>query len=90
MFDSTFEKKFDEALEAEWKRRDGESLKQAAKSLGYAIDELDKSADDVNEAMTPLLDTPEGDRLGAMLNDMEKMLQDLKEMQKEFEGRAEG
>ena len=61
---------------------DGETLRQAAKSLGYAIDELDGAADSVNEAVEALLDTPEGDRIASVLAEMETVLKDLKKMQK--------
>ena len=60
---------------------DGETLRQAAKHLGYAINELDEAADCVNEAAEALVDTPEGDRVASVLEEMETMLKDLKKMQ---------
>lgn len=76
--------------EQEWEAQtapevDGETLRQAAKSLNWAIEDLDKSADWVNDALTMLLDKPVGDRVGAMLNDMENLLSDLKAMKSNFE-----
>lgn len=64
---------------------DGETLRLAARSVGWAVEELDRTADFVNEAAETLVDTPEGDRLLAILNDMENMLINLKETQKRFE-----
>lgn len=72
----------------EWEKlntpTDGETLRQAAKSLGYAINELDGAADCVNEAKETLLDTPEGDRIASVLDSMESLLKELKEYQKKW------
>ena len=63
---------------------DGETLRQAAKSLGYAIDELDVVCDSVNEAAEALKDAPEGDRVRSILDDMEQVLKDLKGMKEKW------
>jgi hypothetical protein len=60
----------------------------AARSLGFAIDELDSAADSVNEAVELLVDTPEGDRLASVLEELESVLKTLKGLQKEW-GRTE-
>ena len=57
---------------------DGETLRQAAKSLGYAINELDEACDCVNEAAEALTDTAEGDKMLSILDEMEKILDELK------------
>ena len=82
----------EEAAAREWENQnmptDGETLRQAAKSLGYAIEELDVAADDVNEAAETLIDTPEGDRVASVLAEMEILLKDLKKFHEEW-GRTE-
>ena len=82
----------EEAAAREWENQnmptDGETLRQAAKSLGYAIEELDVAADDVNEAAEMLIDTPEGDRVASVLAEMEILLKDLKKFHEEW-GRTE-
>ena len=79
----------EEAAAQEWERlntpTDGETLRQAAKSLGYAINELDEAADCVNEAAETLADTPEGDRIRSILDEMETLLKDMKEQKKRWE-----
>ena len=78
----------EEAAAKEWERlnmpTDGETLRQAAKALGYAIDELDEAADCVNEAAEQLVDTPEGDRVASVLDEMEDLLKELRRFQKEW------
>ena len=64
---------------------DGETLRLAARSVRWAVEELDKAADFVNEAAETLVDTPQGDRVASILNDMETMLTNLKQLQKAFE-----
>ena len=59
---------------------DGETLRQGAKSLNYALNELDEACDCVNEAAETLKDTPEGDKVRSILDDMEAILKDVKEM----------
>ena len=82
----------EESAAREWENQnmptDGETLRQAAKSLGYAIEELDVAADDVNEAAETLIDTPEGDRVASVLAEMEILLKDLKKFHEEW-GRTE-
>lgn len=82
----------EEAAAQEWERlnmpTDGETLRMAARSLGFAIDELDSAADSVNEAVELLVDTPEGDRLASVLEELESILKMLKSLQKEW-GRTE-
>lgn len=63
---------------------DGETLRQGAKALGYAINELDGACDCVNEAAELLVDTPEGDRVSSILDDMEKLLEEMRQMQKKW------
>ena len=79
----------EEAAAQEWERlntpTDGETLRQAAKSLGYAINELDEAADCVNEAAETLTDTPEGDRIRSILDEMETLLKDMKEYKTKWE-----
>lgn len=64
---------------------DGESLRQAAKALQFAIEDLDTSADWVNEAAEILVDTPEGDKVASILEEMERILKDLKTMHDKWE-----
>lgn len=75
----------DNLWEMETMPTDGETLKLAAKSLNYAINELDGAADSVNEACESLADCPEYDRVKSILNDMEEILSDLKSMQERWE-----
>ena len=63
------------------KPTDETTLKMAAKSLNYAINELDATCDFVNEACETLVDTAEGDRIASILQDMESRLKDIREMQ---------
>lgn len=63
------------------KPTDETTLKLAAKSLFLAIEELDSSCDLVNEACEMLVDTAEGDRLSSVLQDMERTLKEIREMQ---------
>ena len=73
----------------EWEEQnmtaDGATLKLAARSMQYAVDELDKTLDLVNEAAEILVDTPEGDRVASYLNDMENTLTELRALQQSFE-----
>lgn len=79
----------EEQAAKEWERlnapTDTEMLHLAAKSLGYAIGDLDTSCDLVQEAMESLLDTPEGDRVASALTEMESILKELKELQGKWE-----
>ena len=63
---------------------DGETLRQAARSLRFVIEDLDTACDNVNEAAETLVDTPEGDRVRSILDDMEKVLEELKTMEKKW------
>ena len=78
----------EEAAAQEWERmnmrKDGETLRMAAKSLRFAIEELVRTADFVNEAAEALVDTPEGDRVASILDEMESVLITLKGYQKEW------
>ena len=67
---------------------DGAVLTLAARSLKYAVEDLDKTLDLINEAAEILVDTPEGDRVASYMNEMENMLTDLKIMQAEYERRG--
>lgn len=89
-YDTTFDLKFEQAVAAEWEKQnipeiDGETLRQAARSLNFAIEELDKACDSVNEAAETLVDTTEGDRVFSILKDMENLLADLKAMKSTYE-----
>lgn len=61
---------------------DGETIRMASKSMRFAIEELDKACDSVNEAVETLTDTPLGDQIASFLMDMESILSMMKEMQK--------
>ena len=78
----------EQAAADEWEKlntpTDGETLRQAAKSLGYAINELDEAADCVNEAVEQLTDTPEGDRVASILQTMEDILKELQDYRKKW------
>ena len=78
----------EEAAAQEWERinmrTDGETLNMAAKSLQMAIEDLDLATDEVNEAAETLVDTPEGDRVASILEEMESVLKSLKEYQAEW------
>ena len=67
---------------------DGAKLTLAARSMRYAVDELDKTLDLINEAAELLVDTPEGDRIVSYLNDGENVLAELRKLQKDFERRG--
>ena len=79
----------EEQAAKEWEKlnapTDSAMLHLAAKSLGYAIDELDTSCDSVQKAMESLLDTPEGDRVASALSELESVLKELKELQSKWE-----
>ena len=88
--ETTFERDFDKAVDALWEAQtkpviDGETLRQAAKHLETAIEDVDHACDYVNEAAGELKDTVQEDRVYAMLNDMENILADLKAMKDKFE-----
>lgn len=76
---------FESESEKQWEKlntpTDGETLRQGAKSLGYAINELDEACDCVNEAAENLNDTPEGDKVRSILDEMESILKEMKAMQ---------
>lgn len=89
-YDTTFDLKFEQAVAAEWEKQnipeiDGETLRQASRSLNFAIEELDKACDSVNEAAETLVDTTECDRVFSILKDMENLLADLKAMKSKYE-----
>lgn len=67
---------------------DGESLRLAARSIKWAVEDLDKACDSVNEAAETIVDTPEGDKVLSFLDEMEKTLKDLKALADEFQRRA--
>ena len=82
--DRMYEGESSKAWEAQNTRTDGETLRQAAKSLDYAIGELDDACDSVNEAAEALVDTPEGDRVRSILDEMEEVLKSIREMQEKW------
>ena len=90
-YDSALDREYDLALQQKWEeenapRTDGETLRQAAKSMRQAVEDLDKTLDLVNEAAEILVDTPEGDKVASYLKSMEDILSDLRKMQQDFEG----
>ena len=75
----------------EWEKNqpqnaDGDCKNRAAKSLGYAITDLDAVCDLINEAVEILLDTVEGDRVSSLLDEGERFLKELKEAKKQLKG----
>ena len=92
MTDLELDRAVEQAAANEWEKQntqtDGERLRMAARSMRFAIDELDKTLDLINEAAEALVDTPEGDRVASYLNDGENVLTDLKKLQKDFERRG--
>lgn len=70
--------------ENQCKPTDETTLKKAADSLFLAIEDLDRSCDLVNEACEWLVDTAEGDRISSVLQDMEKLLKDIRGMQSKW------
>ena len=60
----------------------------AARAMRFAVEDLDKACDEVNEAAETLVDTPDGDRISSVLAEMEKILKEIKDMQEQLEKRA--
>jgi len=90
MSDQELDRMYEAAIADEWEEQnrdsvDGETLRQAARSIRLAIEDFDTSCDLVNEASELLVDTPEGDRISSVLDDMEKILDSMKEMQRKWE-----
>ena len=88
--ETTFEREFDRAVDRLWEEQtapavDGETLRQAGRSLRLAAEDLDRSADFVNEAMETLKDTIIYDRVTSILNEMEDILSTIKAMRDNFE-----
>lgn len=84
------EREIDRAIDRLWEEQtapavDGETLRQAGRSLRLAAEDLDKSADWVNEARETLKDTIPYDRVASILNEMEDMLSTIRGMMKNFE-----
>ena len=78
---------------AEWEAQtapviDGETARQAGMLLRMTAEELDKTLDLLNEAAEALVDTPDGDRISSMLNEMEDRLSEIRAKRDEFERRA--
>ena len=63
---------------------DGETMRQAERSMRWCVEEMDKACDSANEAAELLVDTPLGDRVSSILHDMEDILCEIKRMQKAF------
>lgn len=61
---------------------------RAEQSLRWATEELDKACDSVNEAAEHYKGTAEEDKIRSFLTQMEDILSGLKELQKEYKGRA--
>lgn len=84
------EREIDRAIDRLWEEQtapavDGETLRQAGRSLRFAAEDLDKSADWVNEARETLKDTILYDRVASILNEMEDTLSTIRDMMKNFE-----
>jgi hypothetical protein len=84
------EREIDRAIDRLWEEQtapavDGETLRQAARSLRLAAEDLDTSADWVNEARETLKDTIPYDRVASILNEMEDMLSTIKTMSENYE-----
>ena len=93
MTDMELDRMVEQAAADEWEAQnapaaDGEILRLAARSMQYAVDELDKTLDLINEAAEILKDTPEGDKVASYLADGENVLAELRSLQKDFEGRG--
>lgn len=78
---------------AEWEAQtapviDGETARQAGMLLRMTAEELDKTLDLLNEAAEALVDTPDGDRISSMLNEMEDRLSEIRAKRDEMERRA--
>ena len=75
----------------EWEKNqpqnaDGDCKNRAARSLEFAITDLDAVCDLINEAVEILLDTVEGDKVSSLLDDGERLLKELKQIKKQFRG----
>ena len=87
--DTTIDAMFDQAVADEWERQntpaiDVDLLKSAAAKLTVAVIHMDTAAEYVKKAMNTLEDTTAEDRVGAMLNDMENLLCDLRAMRNKY------
>ena len=93
MTDLELDRAVEQAAAKEWEEQnaepaDGAKLKQAARSIRLAVEDLDKTLDLINEAAELLVDTPEGDKIASYLNDGENVLTDLRKMEEDFERRS--
>ena len=91
--DSRLDAAFDQAVADEWERQnaptvDPEILRRASAKLVVAVLHMDTAAEYVKNAMDILTDTVAEDRIGAMLNDLENLLCDLRAMKTKY-GRGE-
>lgn len=91
--DTRLDAAFDDAVAEEWERQnipavDPEILRKASAKLVLSAIHMDTAAEYVKKAMDILTDTVAEDRVGAMLNDMENLLCDLRAMKDKF-GRGE-
>ena len=94
MTDLDLDRMVEQAAAKEWEAQnaepaDGAVLKLAARSMRFAVEQLDKTLDLINEAAEILKDTPEGDKVSSYLNDGENVLTELRSLQKDFEGRGD-
>ena len=87
--DTTLDMMIEQAPDQLWEQQtmptDGETLKLAARDLKFAIEDLDQAADSVYTGMEELKDCVEYDRVKSILDDMERILKDLKSMQEAWE-----
>ena len=91
--DTRLDAAFDDAVAEEWEEQnkpaiDPEILRKASAKLVVAVLHMDTAAESVKNAMDVLADTVAEDRVGAMLNDMENLLCDLRAMKTRY-GRGE-
>ena len=88
--DTTIDAMIDQAVADEWERQntpaiDPEILRKASAKLVLAAIHMDTAAEYVKKSMDILTDTVAEDRVGAMLNDMENLLCDLRAMKNKYE-----
>ena len=94
MTDWELDRMVEQAAADEWEAQnapaaDGAKLKQAARSIRLAAEDLDKTLDLINEAAELLVDTPEGDKVASYLNDGENVLAELRKLEADFERRGD-
>jgi len=61
-----------------------ETLREAHQALGFAVESMDSALDSIQEAAEALEDTPDGDRIMSILNDLEGYLKQLEQKRDEY------